>query len=188
MLWDQEAPLQCCVCLWGCMQTTGPGPGGCWLLRILPFVYCSLQPQFETNPEGDKSDYGEGSLGKTGKPYQEWQGWDMQRGLSSPLGWGIKIAQAKNITSILELSKLFVCTTAASWISIRDLADPVALDIVLFPYCTWDDPSLQSKVGAQGRGKWWILITTCSPGCQHSSVTSQTTTATSAVTAVALPK
>lgn len=156
MLGDQEAPLQCCVCLWGCMQTTGPGPGGCWLLRLLPFVYYFLQPPLEIN-QGDKCDYGEGSLRKTRKPYQEWQGWDMQRGLSSPLGWGIKIAPAKNITSTLDLSKLFVCTTAASWISIRDVADLVVLDIVYIPYQTWDDPSLLSKAWAQGRGKWWIL-------------------------------
>lgn len=130
MLWDQEAPLQCCVCLWGCLQTAGPGSGGCWLLKMLPFVYYFLQPPHETNPEGDKNDYSEGSLTKTRKPYQEWQGWDMQRGLSSPLGWGIKKAQAKNITSTLDLSKLFVCTAVASCISIRDVADSVVLDIV----------------------------------------------------------
>lgn len=37
---SQDTLLQCRVCVWGCMQTTGsewvPGPGGCWPLRMLP--------------------------------------------------------------------------------------------------------------------------------------------------------
>lgn len=153
---------------------TTPGLGVHLRTHANPF----LLPQLEVSPERDKSHSQAGSLRQARKPYRElWQGWGTQRGGSSALGWGIKIAQAHMWKSAwtLDLFVKIVCLYHSCILDIHQrfrclcgvrhctytLLDQGCYYQLFVSTPTSDQIMsahlLQSKVWASRRGKWWIL-------------------------------